>query len=566
MTSENTRVCWCQCKTLRPFGGGYLHCARCESLVFEKLPDDDLAVINDEDGDLYGRNYYLQHLVKDFGYPDLDTRLRSDLPERCLHWLITLLKYKRPGAKILELGCGHGASVALFRAAGYDATGLELSPWLVAFAQEKWQIPVLQGPLEQQNIEPGSLDAIVAFDVFEHLIDPQKTANLCASLLKKDGILIIQTPEYPARTSFEELRKQNHPFLTQLKPVEHLHLFSNQAARKLMRNAGLTWFVNEPAIFAHYDQYFVASRKKPAVIEAKEMEESLRRTVPGRLVQAMIDLRAGAARNNDSQSLQCQLAEAQADRAERLRVISRQGEEITRLQQLVRETEEDRDRWQTRASEAREELGRVLAEFDARLKELAALYERATRVENDRKLARAQLADLQKHFEAAEADRAEWLKVIESQGTQIGELQASIASYLSELEETRDYAKQLEQKIGFLEGIVAATEKERDKWLARTQQAEPELEAKIAEVRALAQQLADSERALAAQRENSRQLEARVAALETDLAETRVQHAAASAASDTANRALSNLLAKVATLRRSRLYTALRKLGLVPRV
>ena len=201
--TKSSRICWCGCRTLHPFSTDYLRCARCEALVVRELPAGDLAEITKEDSDLYGRNYYLRHLVEDYGLPDLETRLRMDLPERCLHWLNTLLKYKKPGAKVLELGCGHGGSVALYQAAGYDATGLELSPWLVDFARKTWDIPMLLGPLEKQDLKRHGFDAILAFDVFEHLADPQGTANLCASLLKKDGVLIIQTPEYPEKRSFD---------------------------------------------------------------------------------------------------------------------------------------------------------------------------------------------------------------------------------------------------------------------------------------------------------------------------------------------------------------------------
>ncbi len=113
------------------------------------MPGGDISHVREDEAGLYGKNYYLQHLQKDYGYPDLETRARADLPERCLHWLRTVLKFvPGPGARTLELGCGHGGFVAMQRWAGLDATGLELSPWLVGKAREWFGVPVLQGRLE----------------------------------------------------------------------------------------------------------------------------------------------------------------------------------------------------------------------------------------------------------------------------------------------------------------------------------------------------------------------------------------------------------------------------------
>ncbi|MGQ9532551.1 MAG: class I SAM-dependent methyltransferase, partial [Desulfotomaculales bacterium] len=118
-------------------------------------------------------------------------RARTDLPERCLYWLRTLLKYKLPPGRVLELGCGHGGFVALLRWAGFEAIGLELSPWVVGFARQTFGIPTLLGPVENQVIEPSSLEAIVLMDVLEHLPNPLSTLRHCLELLKQDGIFVI---------------------------------------------------------------------------------------------------------------------------------------------------------------------------------------------------------------------------------------------------------------------------------------------------------------------------------------------------------------------------------------
>jgi len=50
-------------------------------------------------------------------------------------------------------GLGHGLKELIDGAAGYQATGLELNPWLVNFARDMFGIRMLRGRVEQQYIE-----------------------------------------------------------------------------------------------------------------------------------------------------------------------------------------------------------------------------------------------------------------------------------------------------------------------------------------------------------------------------------------------------------------------------
>jgi 2-polyprenyl-3-methyl-5-hydroxy-6-metoxy-1,4-benzoquinol methylase len=194
--------CWCGNDDLAEFGPEYLRCPECETLIVAHMPNLDIAQVNDDDHDFYGRGYWFAHQEEQLGFSNITTRARADLPERCLHWLRTLLKYKLQPAKILELGSAHGGFVALMRWAGFDACGLELSPSIVEFARRTFDIPILLGQIEDQQIEPASLDAIVLMDVLEHLPNPVRTLRRCLELLKPEGLLIIQTPEFPIATTY----------------------------------------------------------------------------------------------------------------------------------------------------------------------------------------------------------------------------------------------------------------------------------------------------------------------------------------------------------------------------
>ena len=132
---KKSSQCWCGNTDLVPFSPKYLKCESCNTLVVAEVSEVNQTLVTDSDEDFYGRSYWFAHQEENLGLPNISVRSRSDLPERCTHWLGTVLKYKLPPGKVLELGSAHGGFVALLRWAGFDTTGLELSPWVADYAR-----------------------------------------------------------------------------------------------------------------------------------------------------------------------------------------------------------------------------------------------------------------------------------------------------------------------------------------------------------------------------------------------------------------------------------------------
>ncbi len=246
--------------------------------------------VSDESKDLYGREYWFGHQTAELDCPDIISRSRSDLAERCVHWLRSLLEFKLPPAKVLEIGCAHGGFVAMLRQAGFEAAGLELSPSIVGLAEDIFRVPVLTGPIEDQSIQAHSLDAIVMMDVLEHLPDPIATLRRCMELLKADGILLVQTPAYPEGMSLAQLNRQKHKFPQMLDKHEHLFLYSKSAVREMFRRLDISSIEFIPAIFGFYDMSFVAGPGLLQRNEAADQTAALCQTVNGRFIQALLDL------------------------------------------------------------------------------------------------------------------------------------------------------------------------------------------------------------------------------------------------------------------------------------
>jgi SAM-dependent methyltransferase len=288
-----------------PFSPEYLRCA-CGTLVAAPETRAPSAA------EIYELDYFVAH-ARAMGHPTLEERARLDLPERCAFWLDALLRFRPPPARTLELGCASGAFVGLLAEAGYAATGLDLSPAVTRRARDTFQVPVLTGPLEAQELPPASVDAAILMDVLEHLPDPPATLAILARLLAPGGVLLVQTPRFDPSRTFEELRTAQDPFLAQLKPAEHLFLFSPASAEALLARAGLPHVRFVPAIFAGYDMSLVACAAPIAEVPADVARERLRRTRGGRVVEAVLDAAAG-------------LRAATAARDELARAAARAGE------------------------------------------------------------------------------------------------------------------------------------------------------------------------------------------------------------------------------------------------
>lgn len=342
------KSCWCGNSQLVEFSSEYSACLLCGTLVSQVGLSSGQATVENDESDFYGKEYWFSHQTESYGFPDIVQRSRQDLPERCLHWLQTLLTYKLPHAKVLELGSAHGGFVALMQWAGFEATGLELSPWIVDFAQKTFNIPMLQGTVEQQPIQPQSLDAIVLYDVLEHLPDPVTTMRHCVSLLKPDGIMIVQMPNYEEGSHYADLVAENSPFLQMLTAVEHLHLFSHRSAQQFFQQLGYS--VRFEAPFFPCDMFLIASQQPLNPHSPEAISETLLATPSGRLIQALLD------RQTHLHQLDAELKTVSADRNEAFQIVERFGQDIAVFRSQIDQMQAELFKKQAQLEEFHSEL------------------------------------------------------------------------------------------------------------------------------------------------------------------------------------------------------------------
>ncbi len=167
----------------------------------------------------YGKSYYERFLFQ----PKLNSqRIRTHLQE--------LLAYK-PGGRLFEIGCGRGEFLTAAKER-FDVQGMDLSDYAVRIAAERTDGRVIQGNIETANIQSRHYDAIVAFNIFEHLRQPGHAIQKVFDGLRDDGVLMGSVPlNYAVLGSI-------HTLLTNIFDPTHVSTFNPEKWRGLFEQAG----------------------------------------------------------------------------------------------------------------------------------------------------------------------------------------------------------------------------------------------------------------------------------------------------------------------------------------
>jgi SAM-dependent methyltransferase len=96
----------------------------------------------------------------------------------------------RPGARVLEVGCGFGDLVASLEAS--KKVGLDLSPRMIEKAKQRHpELDLFVADVENDELPEGPFDAIVLSDVIGYLNDIQLVFERLAPLLAENGRLVV---------------------------------------------------------------------------------------------------------------------------------------------------------------------------------------------------------------------------------------------------------------------------------------------------------------------------------------------------------------------------------------
>ena len=96
----------------------------------------------------------------------------------------------RPGAVVVDVGCGPGASLETISASGHRGIGVDYSPELARAAAAAGASTVV-GDAERLPISDGAVDAVVIECVLSALPDTPRAIHEARRVLRPDGALIL---------------------------------------------------------------------------------------------------------------------------------------------------------------------------------------------------------------------------------------------------------------------------------------------------------------------------------------------------------------------------------------
>jgi ubiquinone/menaquinone biosynthesis C-methylase UbiE len=94
---------------------------------------------------------------------------------------------------LLDIGCGTGFFVKVASDKGIRATGVDISQNAVQYGKDKGLDLIYGDILYMDFFEKESFDAITMWASIEHLYYPKETLKKVHTLLKPDGLLVVET-------------------------------------------------------------------------------------------------------------------------------------------------------------------------------------------------------------------------------------------------------------------------------------------------------------------------------------------------------------------------------------
>ena len=99
---------------------------------------------------------------------------------------------------VVDAGCGEGYGAAILARRARVVIGTDLDAPTLHHASRRYSSPrFLRCDVARIPLGTESVDAIVALQVVEHLVDADGFARECARILRPGGVLVVSTPNRP---------------------------------------------------------------------------------------------------------------------------------------------------------------------------------------------------------------------------------------------------------------------------------------------------------------------------------------------------------------------------------
>lgn len=214
----------------------YYKCNHCTTIFQHPLPTlKDMNIYADHE---YSSGLYNQYVKA--------SKLKSATFKERVKNIFQNYNEKKSDIKnlqLLDLGCSCGYFIEAALNQGINAYGVEFSEVAIKSAHENIRSRIIHGDVNKLDIlSNSSYDVITAFDILEHTLDPSLFINNAKKHLKKNGLLVISTPDTGHFLRF--LMGNKWPML---QPYQHTFLFSKIGLTILLKQAGFSSIKFMPA-------------------------------------------------------------------------------------------------------------------------------------------------------------------------------------------------------------------------------------------------------------------------------------------------------------------------------
>ncbi|MDI6752203.1 MAG: class I SAM-dependent methyltransferase [bacterium] len=165
-------------------------CEECTAVYFEDYKKDRSYIYEDENYSPWGKE----------GETNEDIVALSK-KETFKGYLFLLKRYIEPkGKKLLDIGTGKGYFLEIAQRLGFEIYGVEPSGYCSKTAQKKFGENILCGKIEDAKYGDERFDVITMTDLIEHISSPRSFLKEVNRVLKKDGVLLLTTPNFDSFT------------------------------------------------------------------------------------------------------------------------------------------------------------------------------------------------------------------------------------------------------------------------------------------------------------------------------------------------------------------------------
>ncbi len=141
------------------------------------------------------------------------------------------------GGRILDVGCGDGKFLWALDGCRWSRTGVDLSKETLDLVKSRIQgLRLIQGTIDDPDLDPETFDAITFWHALEHLPDTCQVLNRTSSLLRQGGWIFVSLPNFDSIQA-KIFRKYWYPFDD---VPRHLYHFSRDSLDRALERTHFT--------------------------------------------------------------------------------------------------------------------------------------------------------------------------------------------------------------------------------------------------------------------------------------------------------------------------------------